>query len=269
MWGGFLAWEMHSSKTALVNAMINYAKMEDPKSALILSFSYVQQYQMWVASLILDHPDPRPLGSHPEVFDELFNVENIFLDTTRTTSHSNLTIEIANTTPPDLRQSYWTVTTRLDKQLAFDISTIFEEEMEVIRDFKGCLPALVYQVITTPQLKAMTRNGGNALGIGGGEGPLMLINLAVMWALASDDGAVLTGLYNVISRIETIAQQRGLDHPFLYVNYASQFQDPLASYGAENKARLVKISKKYDPEGVFQKLNPGYFKFDGAPMQWQ
>ena len=57
----------------------------------------------------------------------------------------------------------------------------------------------------------------------------------------------------------------GLANPYLYMNYASQFQDVVPSYGAANYAKLVATAKKYDPTGVFQTLEPGYFKLNGAP----
>jgi hypothetical protein len=37
-------------------------------------------------------------------------------------------------------------------------------------------------------------------------------------------------------------------------------QPVFASYGAANLAKLRATSKKYDPNGVWQKLQPGYFK---------
>jgi hypothetical protein len=52
----------------------------------------------------------------------------------------------------------------------------------------------------------------------------------------------------------------GLYHPFTYQNYAGPGQDVFASYGAENRMRLLKIQQKYDPEGVFSRLQPGYYK---------
>lgn len=52
----------------------------------------------------------------------------------------------------------------------------------------------------------------------------------------------------------------GLDHPYLYQNYAAQQQNVLASYGATNLAKLKAASQKYDPQQVFQRLQPGYFK---------
>ncbi|KAI0178636.1 FAD-binding domain-containing protein [Hypoxylon sp. FL1284] len=269
--GGNLASLRNSSKTALINAMINYAEkgsLRDPKAALIVSFAHSQDPRMWGSSLIVDHQEPQPDGDHPQVFDEIFSVKNILLNSTRTAYHSNLTAEVASVSPSGLRQSYWTMTTCLDKQLALDMLTVFEEEVIPILDLAGFLPSITFQIIPVSQLEAMTRNGGNALGLGGGKEPLLLVSLSPMWTLRSDDRAVLTSCSNIISRFEALARERELAHPFKYINYASQFQDPLTGYGAENKERLVEVSKKYDPDGVFQKLSLGYFKFDGAPQSW-
>jgi hypothetical protein len=52
---------------------------------------------------------------------------------------------------------------------------------------------------------------------------------------------------------------------FKYMNYAAVNQDVLKGYGKENYDRLQAIAEKYDPDQVFQKLSPGYFKFGGPP----
>ncbi|KAI1141849.1 FAD-binding domain-containing protein [Hypoxylon sp. FL0543] len=271
LWGGTIVWEMHSSKAPLIDAIVKYAEegsSKDPKGALILSYAYVQKHQMWVSVAQAHHAVPQSQGKHPEVFDDIVGVKNAFHDSTGNKPYSDHSIEIDAANPVGLRQSYWVFTTYVDKQLALDILDLYEKEVNPIRNLTGIVPALIYQVLTVPQLKAMTRNGGNALGIGGGKKPLFLIQLAVMWMLESDDKVVLTTMSKILSRSQELARERGLDHPFLYMNYASQFQDPIASYGAENKARLVEVSKKYDPQGVFQNLNPGHFKLDGPPVQW-
>jgi hypothetical protein len=60
------------------------------------------------------------------------------------------------------------------------------------------------------------------------------------------------------------AERRGRVNGYLYMNYASQFQDVIASYG-ESTEKLKSIARKYDPTGVFQRLQPGYFKLNGPP----
>ena len=41
---------------------------------------------------------------------------------------------------------------------------------------------------------------------------------------------------------------------------AMQSQDVFGGYGEENRKRLIAISERYDPRGVFQRLQPEYFK---------
>jgi hypothetical protein len=70
-----------------------------------------------------------------------------------------------------------------------------------------------------------------------------------------------------MDRCVEAAKAAGKLNDYLYMNYASPYQNPIGGYGAANQARLNAISKKYDPTGVFQTLQPGYFKLDGtAPL---
>ena len=87
-----------------------------------------------------------------------------------------------------------------------------------------------------------------------------MINIAISWSDESDDAAVLAAAQNTVTRSLAAASAQGLDNKYLYQNYAAQSQDVFPSYGAANYARLKEISKKYDPEQVWQKLQPGYFK---------
>lgn len=70
----------------------------------------------------------------------------------------------------------------------------------------------------------------------------------------------------VLTRIKAKAVSLGAQNDYVYMNYGSQFQDVISSYGPENKARLKGIAAKYDPQQVFQILQPGYFKLDRAPV---
>jgi hypothetical protein len=65
---------------------------------------------------------------------------------------------------------------------------------------------------------------------------------------------------NMINRSNATAYAQGLGHPFLYQNYAAAEQQVFQSYGKANLLKLQAASRKYDPAGVWQKLQPGYFK---------
>lgn len=66
--------------------------------------------------------------------------------------------------------------------------------------------------------------------------------------------------------VDAEARRRGLDNGYVYMNYASQYQDVISSYGDENKAKLKKIAVRYDPQQVYQGLQLGYFRLDRAPV---
>jgi len=63
-----------------------------------------------------------------------------------------------------------------------------------------------------------------------------------------------------IDAATAMAKENDQHHPFLYQNYAAEFQDVFAGYGEENRRRLRKIQKKYDEEDIFRRLQAGYFK---------
>jgi hypothetical protein len=86
-----------------------------------------------------------------------------------------------------------------------------------------------------------------------------------MWTNTTDNERILSFSNTLYERFEAEAIKRGLKSDYTYMNYASPWQDPIASYGAANKQRLKQIAGVYDPTAVFQKLQPGYFKLEGAP----
>jgi hypothetical protein len=72
-------------------------------------------------------------------------------------------------------------------------------------------------------------------------------------------------IQSILRRTKAEAARLGQDSDFLYMNYASEFQDPMASYGAEMQTFMEGVADKYDPLRVFQNLQPGSFKLKGLP----
>lgn len=58
----------------------------------------------------------------------------------------------------------------------------------------------------------------------------------------------------------TTAHKAGVGHPYIYLNHAAAEQNPFFGYGQGNLDKLRAVSRKYDPSGVFRKLQPGGFK---------
>ena len=87
-----------------------------------------------------------------------------------------------------------------------------------------------------------------------------MINIAISWSSAADDAAVFRAASTFMSRANATAYAQGVGFPFIYQNYAALQQPVFQSYGQNNLAKLRAASKKYDPSGVWQNLQPGYFK---------
>lgn len=101
---------------------------------------------------------------------------------------------------------------------------------------------------------------GNSLGLKASEGPLVLCLLSITWNLTKDDALINNVAKNLIGRIENATKAAGLFNEYQYLNYAAKFQRPILSYGAASNAELRRVSKKYDPTGLFQTAVPGGFK---------
>jgi len=84
--------------------------------------------------------------------------------------------------------------------------------------------------------------------------------LSCLWDNTASNSLVEKTARDLGRRVDEVAKKMGLLHRFKYSNYADSSQDPIGSYGKTNVEFLEKISKKYDPRGVFQRQVKGGFK---------
>ncbi|KAL3451767.1 hypothetical protein BJX65DRAFT_266833 [Aspergillus insuetus] len=92
--------------------------------------------------------------------------------------------------------------------------------------------------------------------------PLVIAQLTASWDNEGDDETVERAARALIEGIERDAKELNAFNPFLYLNYAADWQDPIASYGEESVERLKKLSGEVDPRGVFRDGVKG-FKIPG------
>jgi len=260
IWGGgrtFLEAQFSAAIDAFYNLGVNAAS--DPKAVQFLAFVHAQGQNFALADIQYAEP-----VSDAPIFDEYKAIPAI-QHTTMIRTLANMTQELNASNPDGFRETYWATTYKLNKDLATPIEKIFYEEIAPKVNATDFLPAITLQVITIPMLQQMQKNGGNPLGLSVSEGPYLLANSAMMWSDPTDDQSILQINSNIRKRSIAVAQSMGLAEEYIYMNYASEFEDVIASYGAQNKARLQQIAAKYDPTGVYQTLQPGYFKLNGSP----
>ncbi|KAK9436350.1 FAD binding domain-containing protein [Metarhizium brunneum] len=259
MWAGSQAFLLtNETATAINNAFYHLAinSPQDPYAQIILAYAYVQSQGVYVIASDLQYGKPTP---NPAILNNFTSIKGPVADTLRVTNLTGLTLEFNSSNPGGFRQTYWTLTTGNDAGLMSEMVAIYQDEVEKIKDAPGIVPSVIFQPISTDMTKLMSKNGGNPLGLAG-QGPLNLINIDISWSNEADDVRIITAAQNMATRFAAAAKAKGLDHPYLYQNYAALQQDVFSSYGEVNLARLKSIQAKYDPTKAWQKLQPGYFK---------
>ncbi|OAP58825.1 hypothetical protein AYL99_06122 [Fonsecaea erecta] len=207
----------------------------------------------------------QPNGRSAAIWDN-YNALTAISDSTQNRQLAAYTAELASSNPYGLRETYYGLTVKADESLAVLAKDIFYQELPAMANVAGANPVLIYQGITLPMIENMQKNGGNPLGIAVADGPLYLIHVACWWDNASDDATVYAFVTSVLTQIKAAATQIGKQNAYVYMNYGGVYEDVIQSYGAANKARLKRVAAKYDPQQVFQVLQPGYFKLDRAPV---
>ncbi|PNS14744.1 hypothetical protein CAC42_1766 [Sphaceloma murrayae] len=208
----------------------------------------------------------RPDGNNASIFNEFNAIEPVIGDSTENRNLVDYTISQQSTQPYGLRELFSVITIKLDHELLTFAKDIFFDKIGPAAAAEGCLPVLVFQAITLPILEKMKKNGGNPLGLTVDEGPYVTVQISVWWIKPEDDDLIYRSASDILEAISLVSKSRGKHASYVYMNYAAPFQDVIASYGAENKQKLMKIASKYDPKRVFQELQPGYFKLDRAAV---
>ncbi|KAI8933444.1 hypothetical protein NX059_010058 [Plenodomus lindquistii] len=264
MWGGQRIFT-RDKFVAVLDAIYNFATVGSPSdtdAAAIVSFGYVAALgNVAITQMHYAHPI-----SNATVFSDLNAIPYLTSDT-NVSSLDDLTIRMnggRTDGEESRRQTMWDVTFKVDRELFTFLTDTFYALVPHVQDLIG-FAAISIQVITEGQLKGMQKNGGNALGLDPSKGPFFVMNMSCDWGNAANDAAILKFFSTIIKKVKAEAQRRGLDNDYIYMNYASEFQNPLASYGAANVKKLLAVSKKYDPAGVFQSLHLGYFKLAKGP----
>ncbi|TEA13088.1 Bifunctional solanapyrone synthase [Colletotrichum sidae] len=264
LWTGQLVYDGAANDSS-ITSFVNWGDKlvtTDPKSFSVLLWDYNTDAPP-TGTAILTHADTFADGKHPAVFDGFYSAKP-----SNATGGNAYHAEIADglVFPGGVtRNSFWTTSFELDAGLMQTAFEIWHEEAKAIESI--ATQQLQLQIFTRAEFDFAKRHGGNPTSFAEQGRPLGFLNIIAMWKNAEDDKTVYATQQRIEDRVNAAARERGLYNGYKYTNYASQFQDPFTGYGADNKARLLKLSKDYDPDGVFQKLVSGGFKLTRGPEQ--
>ena len=100
----------------------------------------------------------------------------------------------------------------------------------------------------------------NSLGLSDRKGTLIVTLLSATWSRADDDLIVEDEARRLLEKTRNEARRLGAYDPFVYLNYAGHWQDPISSYGEESLQNIRRVRDTVDPEGLFTYREPGGFK---------
>ncbi|QSZ34589.1 hypothetical protein DSL72_006183 [Monilinia vaccinii-corymbosi] len=267
IWSGFLYMHIFQA-TKVLSAFHKYVATADSNGSdtlagdvhaagPIVCFSYIQAIGIQTIAVNLVHTSP-PAKKWPACwgrssFSSLWRIWS----TCKVQTVTSATDELNTLNPPGRRQLFATITIKNDPATITAMHSIYRESIDPLRRAKG----LVWTLVMQPLLPSWLQKGDpNPLGLGDVDEPLILVSFTVNWDKDEDDELVHTMTRKAIENTEAVAVRSGTAHPYRYMNYCAQWQKPFQGYGEANLRLLQETSKKYDPDGLFQKGCVGGFK---------
>ncbi|KAG7112548.1 FAD-dependent monooxygenase CTB5 like protein [Verticillium longisporum] len=234
---------------------------DEHASTPILSLSYITNLGIKMHFCHMAYTNPSDNGNDwPEYwkrspFRSLWRFQN----TSKNESLHDSVTTLGSFSDTDDRNVFGTTTIKSDLATLLAVRQIFSDATPSIKHVKNCMFIYITQMVL-PQW--INKGDPNVLGLEECQEPLVIISFAVNWGTAEDDEAVTGAVRRTISRIEEFAAANGTAHPYRFSNHAAEWQKPLQGYGKNNLRVLQDVSKKYDPEGLFQTGFLGGFKLD-------
>lgn len=134
----------------------------------------------------------------------------------------------------------------------------FTASLEEVKDINGLTWSMSFEPLP-PQVYGRAA-GANALGLGGRSGTRVVCLFSHAWSDGADTERATAAAAALVAAVDKAARELGAYDPFVYLNYAGDWQDPISSYGGESLRRLRELRDRVDPTGVFTRLVPGGFK---------
>ncbi|KAF5027020.1 hypothetical protein F66182_895 [Fusarium sp. NRRL 66182] len=259
----YLVWgqiSIHSTEQAyeLIEAFDEWQNngASDTKSTVALSIG--------LDSITVGLTYAEPVSEPPEAFEPFYNIEPLQV----AVPPSNLTFHFVNQiigagdpTGPS-RHDYRGISTRVDTDLTKKMYKFWRDRALAVREATGASQGFSIQHVGPNLVKQSKLKGGNPLNMPSGKQQWW--TTLIDWENAADDDLVRSVSIDTTNEWQKLAKERGTFIPFLFMNDASRDQNPLASYGAANVARLKGIAKKFDRNQVFQRLQNGGFLLSKA-----
>ncbi|TEY73411.1 hypothetical protein BOTCAL_0078g00040 [Botryotinia calthae] len=262
LWGGIMVYPTTTAK-AQTNFFTNFTNhiSDDPRANFLNIWSYRQVSGTQSIFNIIDYVAPVVA---PAIYSDALAIPDLVSSTMRITNLSSLTDELSGTSTLDSRYIFVTTTFSNSAEMYETAVNISNKHLEPFKNTTGLVWSILFQPIPLIVSEHSVAAGGNIMGVDRSKDNLTLFLVYVTWLEALDDQKFTDAAYATVDEINAAAEDLGVTNPFVYLNYAGKTQNPLAGYGEKNTEKMRALSKKYDPQGTFQKLVKGGFKIPGV-----
>ncbi|KAK8122598.1 hypothetical protein PG984_011268 [Apiospora sp. TS-2023a] len=226
----------------------------DPYATNILNIIWQPATDSWIT---LQSPSYTKKQAYPPALKDFTSVSSL-VNTMRISNSTDFANELYSA--PGQREQMVTATFQNSLPMLRALHVIELQTVPALRNVSGLQWTLAIQPQPSIMFKASAEAGGNSLGLSESNGNLFNVLLTTTWADEKDDPLMESQTRHMFELFEAEAERLGVTNPYVYLNYAASWQDPIGGYGEGNKAFLQDVSRKYDPQGVFQKNAPGGFK---------
>lgn len=239
-------------------------RYDDYAAGPLVCFSYIQQLGIQIIAVNLVHTanlqDERqwPVCWRYSGFAFLWR----FWSTCKVRTLTSAIDETNGLNPPGRRQVFATTTIKDDLATIHAMHAAYSQAVLILRSRK--IKGLVWTLVLQPLLPQWARKGDpHPLGLlENTYERLVIVSFTVNWDECRDDDFVKEMTRDTVEGMDAVARARGKAHPFRYLNYCADWQKPFEGYGEKNLRFLREVSKKYDPDGLFQTGCSGGFKLD-------
>ncbi|KAJ4387626.1 hypothetical protein N0V93_008223 [Gnomoniopsis smithogilvyi] len=214
---------------------------------------------MGLDSITLGFIYSQPATARPAAFDAFSSITpfTTAVPPTNGTVSSLTAILGAGFSSTPARHDYRAASSKIDAQLYKDVYDFWLEKATAVKAATGANQTFTLQPVPRTLTEASEARGGNPMGIAKEDHQWW--TTLVDWANESDDEMVRSVSVATTEKWRELGEDRKSYMDYLYHNDASRDQNPIATYGADNIARLKEIAANFDPNQVFQKLQKDGF----------
>lgn len=159
-------------------------------------------------------------------------------------------------------QTWFTLTLKNDARLvrkAVELNQKYLDEMKEVVPADELCTRCIFQPVPRFFADIGKERGGNVLGLDKVEGNSLLWLYIASSKSPQYEEFLHQKSAEYVAVLDAFAKSIDASVPWIFLNYADSGQGPLKSYGEDNVRFLRDVSKKYDPEGLFQKrMRSGY-----------